>query len=112
MLTIIIAILCLMKPSDTAVLDIRHFDKVYHGLAYFFLTFFWLLAFRKKSNNFPILLCCFFYGIIIEVLQSSLTTFRSGEYFDIVANTVGVLLAFAVFRLFLIKNILFKKNSL
>ena len=106
-ITINIAILCLIKPSNPPVLNIRHFDKLNHGAAYFFLTFFWLLAFRKKSNNLPILLLCSFYGIIIEVLQSSLTTYRTAEYYDIIANTIGVLLAFAVFRLFFIKKILF-----
>lgn len=33
-----------------------------------------------------------FYGIIIEILQSSLTTYRSGELMDVIANSTGTLL--------------------
>lgn len=39
------------------------------------------------------------YGIIIEALQSLLTDFRTPDYYDVIANTIGVLVA----ALFLMK---------
>ncbi|WP_255362812.1 VanZ family protein [Tenacibaculum sp. MAR_2009_124] len=102
-ITMSIAILCLIK-LDTPPVNVKHIDKLEHITAYFFLTLFWLLAFRKKSNAFIVLLLCFFYGIIIEVLQATLTTYRSGDYYDIIANVIGVFLAFTVFRVFFYKK--------
>lgn len=34
----------------------------------------------------------FFFGIFVELLQQYLTTTRSGDVFDIVANLLGALL--------------------
>ncbi len=101
--TISIAILCLIK-LDSPPVNVKHIDKLEHITAYFFLTFFWLLAFRKKSATLLILLLCAFYGIIIEALQATLTTYRSGDYYDIIANVIGVFLAFTVFRVFFYKK--------
>ncbi|XGA85186.1 VanZ family protein [Polaribacter sejongensis] len=45
----------------------------------------------------------YFFGIIIEVLQQTLTTYRTGDYKDAIANTVGILLGFIIFNLILKK---------
>ncbi|CAL2103966.1 VanZ family protein [Tenacibaculum sp. 190130A14a] len=79
-------------------------DKIEHGIAYFMLTFFWLISFRKKAVNYIVVFCCFVYGIIIEVLQSVLTNYRIAEYYDILANSIGILIAFIFFRFFIVKK--------
>ncbi|MCB0469956.1 MAG: VanZ family protein, partial [Flavobacteriaceae bacterium] len=33
------------------------------------------------------------FGIIIELLQGSLTTFRTADYHDVIANSLGVMMA-------------------
>ena len=75
-------------------------DKIVHFGAYFVLTFLWgryfLLAYSANSTNrilFYVALGVFLYGIIIEVLQSTLTKNRSGEFADIVANVFGIVVA-------------------
>ncbi len=95
-----IAFLSLVKiPSDK--LDMVSSDKLMHGIAYFFLTFFWLLGMNKPKFKYVkiwwILLGCFIYGIIIEVLQAAITSYRTASYLDILANSAGIMAAFIVF---------------
>ena len=102
--TFAIAYLSLIKfPSVQP--KINNVDKVEHAIGYFILTFSWLLSFYKKTNlKTVIALSCVFYGIIIEVLQSKLTSYRTGDYLDVIANSVGVLLALLLFNLFFKKK--------
>jgi VanZ family protein len=64
----------------------------------------WLYAFFKKEkfqkNVKYIILGCFIFGIIIEILQEVITSYRTASYLDIIANTVGVLLAVLIFHIF------------
>jgi len=101
--TISILYLSLIKvPKHT--ITISHLDKWQHCIAYFTLTFFWLFTFYKKKKKYPIILCCILFGIIIEVLQYSITNYRTGDYLDVIANSGGVLLGSLIF------NQLFKKT--
>lgn len=81
-------------------------DKVFHLFAYFGLVLLWKFYFLsrdKHSGRWQNLLICLLaivFGIIVEVVQYSLTTYRSFEYFDILANLSGVILAFVILVLF------------
>ncbi|WP_408648493.1 VanZ family protein [Tenacibaculum pacificus] len=105
LITISIAILSLIKiGKQPAIIQINHLDKYEHAFAYFVLCFVWLLAYSKtKNNSFIVVFCCVFYGIIIEALQVTITTYRSGDVLDIVANTTGILIAYITYFLFLEK---------
>jgi glycopeptide antibiotics resistance protein len=103
-ITICIAYLSLIKTTNFPVIAISNIDKIYHLIAYFALTFSWLLALRK--HKYKVLFACMLYGIILEVLQTTLTVYRAGELLDFLANTLGGLLALVVFNLF------FKKKHL
>lgn len=86
-------------------INIKNIDKGYHSFAYFTLAILWFFTFYKKpKRKYIIAICCIIFGIIIEVLQNSLTVYRTGDYFDVLANTFGVLLALTVFNLFLKKK--------
>ncbi len=103
LIAISIAILSLINIGKQPI-QINNLDKYEHALAYFVLTLICLLAFKKtKINEFSIVFCCFIYGIIIEALQVTVTTYRSGDVLDIVANTTGILIAYIVYLLFLRK---------
>jgi VanZ family protein len=103
--TISILYLSLIKmPKHTV--TISHLDKWQHGIAYFTLTFFWLFTFYKKKKKYPVVFCCILFGIIIEVLQYTITNYRTGDYLDVIANSGGVLFGSLVF------NQVFKKNRL
>lgn len=103
-ITVAIAYLSLMKvPQNQPIFKIS--DKILHAVAYFVLTFSWLLAFYKKKTIKHLLIAgCVFYGILLEVLQGTLTDYRYAEYLDMVANTIGVLLALIVFNKLLEKK--------
>lgn len=109
--TISILYLSLMKVPKYNI-TISHLDKWQHCLAYCTLTFFWLFTFYRKERKFLIIFCCIFFGIIIEVLQYSMTNYRTGDYLDAIANSVGVLLGSLVFNQFFKKNKLKKQKDL
>ncbi|WP_272150529.1 VanZ family protein [Tenacibaculum aiptasiae] len=99
-----IAILSLIKIGPQPI-QINNLDKYEHLIAYFVLSFFWLLALRKtKINDLIIVFACVLYGIIIEALQVTMTSYRSGDVLDIIANTTGILIAYIIYFLFFKKN--------
>ena len=86
-------------------IKISNIDKLYHSIAYFTLTISWLLSFYKKpKKKYIIVISCIILGIIIEVLQNTITIYRTGDLLDVIANSIGVLLALLIF------NIISKKN--
>jgi VanZ family protein len=102
--TISITIGSLVKSDFIVVKSISVSDKTYHLIAYFLLMLSWLYVFCKKEtfqkNVKYVILGCIIFGIIIEILQGVTTSYRTASYLDIVANTIGVLLAVVIFHVF------------
>lgn len=101
--TILIGVLSLSAvPKLNIGLDIKSGDKYLHFIAYFGLSTIWYFALRDKIQkrlfNFFVPLALIFYGIILEGLQSGITTYRTGDIYDALANTVGVVMSFVVFK--------------
>lgn len=77
-------------------------DKIFHFSAYFLFTWIWFNAFYYKFNFTKIkglsitVIGAIIFGIVIEVLQWLVTTSRSFDLLDILANILGVLLAAAL----------------
>jgi len=99
-ITLLIAYLSLMRmPKFDLDFNPRNIDKVYHSLAYFALCIAWLFSFVKKHQyKYLIVFLCIIYGIVIEFLQSILTSYRTGDIIDVLANSFGILLALIVFN--------------
>lgn len=78
-------------------IKIPNFDKVVHSGMYFALMSVIILENRKRLNNtrslFLTSLIPLFYGIVIEIMQSTLTVTRTGSIFDALADTVGILVS-------------------
>lgn len=78
--------------------DVNHGDKIFHFLAYAILSFLWYFVFYFKmsqTSKRAILYAVFLavvFGIIIEVLQGTLTTYRAFDVYDAIANSLGALL--------------------
>lgn len=92
-------------PIDEKLL-FENFDKVVHLVMYFTLTFSFCIENFKannyqinKSHLFIVILTSALTGIGLELAQSTLTTYRSGDFYDEFANVSGVVLAFIVFTL-------------
>ena len=102
--TIAILLGSLVKPELVVVDSISVSDKTYHLIAYFLLMLSWLYAFsnREKFNENVkyVIIGCIFFGIIIELLQGTITSYRTASFLDIIANTSGVLLAVVIFNVF------------
>jgi len=96
-ITLLIAYLSLSKPVQLN-LEITFLDKILHLVAYFTLTVSWLFALKDYSNNKIIFIGLFLYGVLMEFLQGWLTTYREKDILDVIANTVGVLIAMLVFN--------------
>ncbi|QMU63212.1 MAG: hypothetical protein GKR88_02265 [Flavobacteriaceae bacterium] len=106
-ITISILFLSLAHIPSEFVVDISNLDKIQHFFAYVVLTISWLITKNvkfKKITNSSIVIICFVFGIIIEVLQGSITTYRSPGFLDIVANSTGIITGFILFRTFIQKN--------
>ena len=101
-ITLSIICLSLMKISHNPInITFNNIDKVYHGIAYFTLSFSWLIAYYKKpKKKRVIIISCIIFGIIIELLQSTFTNYRTGDYLDVIANSSGILIALVIFNLF------------
>lgn len=83
-------------------INISNLDKVYHVIAYFILTTCWLFVLKNKIIT---AIACFFFGIIIEILQTKFTAYRTGELLDVIANTTGIIIALLSYKQFLKKYI-------
>lgn len=91
--TIILGIVSVIKVTVPN-LGTDNEDKILHFLAYGLLTLLWyytLLKTFKNNTLIIVVITAVIYGIIIEVLQGTLTTFRDPSITDIFANTFGII---------------------
>lgn len=75
--------------------NIPDFDKLVHFGMYFGLMLVITIGNRKSINSvshlFLISLIPLSYGILIEILQATLTETRSGNFYDAIADSAGIL---------------------
>ena len=100
--TIFIALISLVSLKGVHLLKASNSDKIGHILAYFILCLSWLNALKnfppRKNRKYLLIFFLVSYGIILEVLQDVLTTYRQADLYDIIANSMGVILAFFLFE--------------
>ncbi|OFX42657.1 MAG: hypothetical protein A2X05_09335 [Bacteroidetes bacterium GWE2_41_25] len=74
-----------------------HFDKIAHFGMYFILMSVIIFETRKATlkrfSLFLMALFPFFYGTLLEILQSTITTTRNGSLYDVIFNTLGIILS-------------------
>jgi len=99
-ITLLVAFLSLVSLHGVAKVNISNSDKIGHTIAYFTLSLSWFYVFKDHSKKRSIaIFLLIIYGIVLEVLQGTLTTYRTADFYDFIANTTGVLLAVFVFYL-------------
>jgi VanZ family protein len=107
LIALLIMVLSLTDPGESSRSLFRNFknaDKIVHLLMYFgfALTVFW--SYRRSVVKMSVLMIQAFsvvlYGVLMEILQSSVTTTRGFELSDILANFSGVLLALVLFLIY------------
>ena len=104
-----IFVLCSIPGNEinkVKVIDIPHFDKFVHFIFYFVLTLLLISEnntqkhLRKVTVNAILIAAAISlsYGALIEILQATLFVHRSGDIWDMAANTVGFIVAAISYR--------------
>jgi VanZ family protein len=78
-------------------INIPNFDKIVHfGLYFGFMSVIILENRTKLKNNRQLFLAGlipFLYGILMEILQATITVTRTGSFYDALANSSGILVS-------------------
>ena len=72
-------------------------DKIVHAIVFFILTYLGLLS-RFNISKLTLSLLIFFFGLFIEIIHF-FVPYRFFEYFDLLANLIGVTIAQLVYKL-------------
>lgn len=92
-------------------LDFKGKDKILHFVFYFVFTTLWAMYSRSRNGALAlkslalIVFCAVAYGGLIEILQANITTTRSADFFDAVANAAGSAVAAVTLGFFYRKEI-------
>ncbi|TXD94919.1 teicoplanin resistance protein VanZ [Gillisia hiemivivida] len=110
-----------MQLGKISIGDFNPTDKMMHLGAYFVLAFVWFFYYLFKIQEeslkikgfFNISILIILFGMLIEVLQGALTDYRDPDWADMLANSIGVLLALGMCLGFLkfFKRLKHKINS-
>ena len=85
---------------------IKHLDKIQHALVFLTISVAGCLAFKHQTSLIIVGLTIF--GAIMEILQATLTTTRTGDVKDWLADIVGILIGLmivAIYRQFKPKSL-------
>lgn len=96
-----LTIASLMSLSGMPSLGLVFEDKIFHSLAYFIFTILLFNYFSSVQIKHALsisALIAIVYGIIIELLQYTLTTYRMFDVYDAIANTLGAIIAIVLIR--------------
>lgn len=96
--TLALLTVCLITLRNLPNIGVSHGDKIFHFLAYCVFTLLWFYTFvlkfewPKKKAILVAVSGAVLYGILIEVLQGSVTISRSFDYYDALANSLGAII--------------------
>lgn len=109
LVSIIILILSLINTSKIEIDEkylIHNFDKIIHFIMYMSLTYIFKTENFINNNfgsntkqNWLIIISTITLGITVEILQSTITNYRSGDFIDEIANLTGVITALILFSI-------------
>lgn len=93
---VLLCVVLSLLPTPQAAGALPGTDKTHHAAAYFMLMLWhgWLLAQPRALKRAALFL--FLLGLALEVAQSFLPWRSGNDPFDLLANTVGILLAWAL----------------
>jgi len=91
--TFLILAACTWPGKNIPAAPVAGFDKVVHAGLFIGWTVLWLLAFPKKALLIVVL--GFLYGLSLEFYQQLLPFDRTFDWWDAVADAVGVVFGFS-----------------
>ena len=97
MLLITILSLYSFEGFDTKKISIPHLDKLVHFVFYFIAAILGSMLIKERTKGqFNLsgtviisMVVVIIYGIVIEVIQNTFTNYRSGDLYDVLANSLG-----------------------
>lgn len=89
----IIFYLAILLPNEKSQL-ITWWDKLNHFSAFFVASLYYIFILKNKIKACVLI---FFYGIFIEIAQSYTAT-REASLGDVLANTLGIMIAYLVMQ--------------
>lgn len=113
MLLITILSLYSFEGFDTKKISIPHLDKLVHFVFYFIAAILGSMLIKERTKGqFNLsgtviisMVVVTIYGIVIEVIQNTFTNYRSGDLYDVLANSLGAFFGGSlIFILFLGKT--------
>ena len=114
MYSLLIAFLSLSKFIIGKLPDVNNSDKLAHFVAYFVFVLIWSAYFVFTSLQLPKVIAfysfiiAFVFGLLMEIMQFTLTSYRSFDLLDVLANTLGGFCG-AILVVFVIKQLLKRK---
>jgi VanZ family protein len=95
-----------LPDIDGPELEIPYLDKIGHFGIYMLAALFGCLFLKERTRGKMTLIKAIliigvlltFYGIILEAIQYKYTQHRTGEIFDAIANTAGILVGIGVVK--------------
>ena len=105
--TLLIFYLCLDDAPNIPKFTFHSKDKIVHFIFYFVFVYFWTKSLKNKQSNYIliILFLALITGITIEFLQENFTHYRTFDWYDILANSIGAIASFIyVKKFYAIKN--------
>ena len=101
LLYLTVLILSIMPVPETPLGDVPLMDKWTHFVMYCAVgCAAWMDWSRKKASGLKLALWTVavpvLYGGLMELIQAYCTTYRSGEWMDVLANSCGVLLSIPI----------------
>jgi VanZ family protein len=119
LLWLIFTVILLVMPGpdipEEPFFEIIYFDKWVHIGMFGILTFLWCLPFLKSKNRskklfWVIAVCSISYGVLMEFVQKYLAFERDFDLLDIIADSVGSLLAL-IWLFYFLRLKQFEKNK-
>ena len=111
--SIVVTALLLTPIPEQSSVDVPNLDKLVHVFIYMLLVLLWLWAkvskfSGKQQKTWWVISFVLIYGIVIEIIQGNFIPTRSFDFFDILANTGGILLGYWIFRTGFFQNRILK----
>ena len=97
--TLAMGVACLVSVSGIPKVSVESADKGVHFLMHFGFAWLWL-SYLQSTERIPkgrlvllVVIASLVYGICLEMAQEAFTRYRSAEIRDVMANTIGAIVA-------------------
>ncbi|WP_377714538.1 VanZ family protein [Pseudofulvibacter geojedonensis] len=95
----------MVKIKKEVDIKVPQFDKLVHFGIYFIFTLVWFAFFYNYSKSTAVVknmlkaaIWALVFGVVVEVLQSVNPNARSGDPLDVLANSIGIIVAVLIIK--------------